>query len=1548
MRFPLRLAFVVFSALFACQVRAGTVREPGLRSLPAMDLYATDAAYELGGGAVLLPGSGAVVLAQTDLALPGRGGLDLVLTRVYRQGGDDPVLLRETPFPGYCTPLTRPMPGWMYDLPQVTEGYVYFAGRLYPNCLETGRGQDDPSYWFPGCERRGNAVYYNIGGFRLAARRKGEGAEEVVLAAADGVSYVFPRSYNEETGGLRYGPLAEIVDNTGANRITFTYDGTGKTCVIIDSAGREIVLTASGETAGTAPPDPGTPAGGRAGETVAIGIAGGGITVEGRTVLSFAHQEILDPENASLGYLYTIADAAGRTRCVASGRNYLRLVLETGNALDLEFDRIACDKCADQAFRAFPTGGKVNGRELAVIYEFRHDEIPDRGDRSAARFHIKHAISSAVIREGGKSTRMAFSLTELRDRDVLYGLASRLASLDDGRRVSTYTYERRPGADPGAAPANNWFDLPATVRVSQGASAYKRSFSYDENGRLIAAAGPEGTVQYSYCQIETADLYFVGVETEARGPITAAYGYNELGQLVTVRMGSAPPTLYEYDAYGNVAMVTDPEGNTTFIEYDGTHRALPVAAGTKDAAGEWERRTDYEYDYASGRLKKRSTGPYTVEYSYDGLGRIVAVREQSGITTTIYNDSELWAESTDPEGNQTRIYYDRLGRTALVESFTAGGVLLGVTEYAYDPGDDGRLWQVRRNGRLVREIAVDEEANTRTIRDGDGNTLVYHYDLAGRLVKAELSRAAPGEEPCVQTVAYTYDPITGALASVIGPARTITYYYNDRGLVDLVIHSDGRTEEMFYDGNGRLERVKDRSGRWTNYTYNRYGEVTEVRVDGEPAATYVYDDLGRVVSAGTEEVRYGYTYDDAGRLRRGTRSIRGRLYELWYDYDARGRMTGLTLKNKEGAVLAQFRYAHTPEKVAVSALAGGMMSEFAAVEIAEGGVLGSKRLGNGLVQSYVYDERQRLVGSTVTGAGGVMQAHSFSYGAMGEIARINEVTYEFDGCGRLVAATGGLADATYEYNDLGGRRRKTVGGKTTDYIYQDGLLVQVGGTSYNYHPDGSMAMKIAGADHWAYIYDHQGRLTRVMKNGEVAGAYGYDHEGMRVWREEDGMVTVYIREGSDVIYEEDLPAPLDPEAVPSQTRARVFLGGEAAGLVVDGDETYYFINDRLGTTELVTDGRGRLRERIAHMPFAERIQVTAYSYLEQRLGETDDWVDRSNTTASIGGGRAVPGKAPFEVNELLYRNNAPALVAEADYVPAKEFTYCHEDLDVLELKVVTSFKDPRTGEYAEYTDLLDMAGKPPGNYKILLEARRDVGDTAPTENLKFEVYVAKRLQPVAGTLRTKPVQPGDAAFFRFTPVGENLAGITWSISRDDGRTWIEAEPGAMLPVAGADGILLNAEMKIEAGHAPPALTGLDWVFAAESEASRFFRYMGKERDATGLYCFGGSYFDPEVGRFISEEATPKRIPVPRGESHTGYVSRGCAHAIRAGFHPFHHPVDRGLDPAEPGTHGDYPLLLDFQRLQDPGHPEFRLYRGPSGFPGRVVPAPAVDEKGRAG
>ena len=48
--------------------------------------------------------------------------------------------------------------------------------------------------------------------------------------------------------------------------------------------------------------------------------------------------------------------------------------------------------------------------------------------------------------------------------------------------------------------------------------------------------------------------------------------------------------------------------------------------------------------------------------------------------------------------------------------------------------------------------------------------------------------------------------------------------------------------------------------------------------------------------------------------------------------------------------------------------------------------------------------------------------------------------------------------------------------------------------------------------------------------------------------------------------------------------------------------------------------------------------------------------------------------------------------------------------------------------------------------------------------------------------------------------------------------------------------------------------------------SEEFKYTGKHQDPTGLYYFGSRYYDPETGRFTTEDSVKGQLSNPQNWS----------------------------------------------------------------------------------
>jgi len=113
-----------------------------------------------------------------------------------------------------------------------------------------------------------------------------------------------------------------------------------------------------------------------------------------------------------------------------------------------------------------------------------------------------------------------------------------------------------------------------------------------------------------------------------------------------------------------------------------------------------------------------------------------------------------------------------------------------------------------------------------------------------------------------------------------------------------------------------------------------------------------------------------------------------------------------------------------------------------------------------------------------------------------------------------------------------------------------------------------------------YEYDDANRLKTVRKAGALVESYIYDHEGRRFKKVSGGETTYYI--GKD--YQTTV------NSSGTHNTIYYYANGELVGRK-DSSGTYYYHNDHLGGTHVVTDQNGNevLGERTRYLPFGDII-----------------------------------------------------------------------------------------------------------------------------------------------------------------------------------------------------------------------------------------------------------------------------------------------------------------------------------------------------------------------
>ena len=163
---------------------------------------------------------------------------------------------------------------------------------------------------------------------------------------------------------------------------------------------------------------------------------------------------------------------------------------------------------------------------------------------------------------------------------------------------------------------------------------------------------------------------------------------------------------------------------------------------------------------------------------------------------------------------------------------------------------------------------------------------------------------------------------------------------------------------------------------------------------------------------------------------------------------------------------------------------------------------------------------------------------------------------------------------------VGNRLTKVVNDQTETYTYVTGtnkIQEVTGPVGYTHDANGN----ITGIESKVLTYNQNNRLIRVEENSNILGEYTYNGEGKRVIKTAGGVTTVFHYDfNGNIIAESDENGNFVYEYL--------YKGGSRLALVdVASGEIYSFLNDRLGTPQMLADSTNTVVWEAIYKPFGE-------------------------------------------------------------------------------------------------------------------------------------------------------------------------------------------------------------------------------------------------------------------------------------------------------------------------------------------------------------------------
>lgn len=405
---------------------------------------------------------------------------------------------------------------------------------------------------------------------------------------------------------------------------------------------------------------------------------------------------------------------------------------------------------------------------------------------------------------------------------------------------------------------------------------------------------------------------------------TVSKTYNALGQVLSETDPEGKTTSYTYNGCGDQILISIPHENKSIKrEYDKLGRLIAVT--TK--AAHLLAKEHYTYDLLGRKISEQDRFGNVTEYAYDPFDRLTqviypSVLDEYGnpVRPMFSYEYDLFGNViaiTDPKGYTTQKSYNLRGSPSKIHYPDGSSEL-----FKYDP--EGSLhrsltrdrmitvYEYDYLGRLIYEevmTASEEGASSFyksrsrsyngfrcTSTREDQLSTDYTFDPAGRVIQIEQYKA--GEKSDTRTTAIEYDPLGRK-------AKEKRWF--DEGADDYALTS------FVYDDMGNLieTKIEDAQGtllKHSAFTYDTSGRCTEEN-DGQTSVKTLYDPFGEIcayidTADNTTEVLIDYI----SPLRKTLINPLGLTTEM--EYDALSRLVSVVKKDSQGKLLTSQEFLY--------------------------------------------------------------------------------------------------------------------------------------------------------------------------------------------------------------------------------------------------------------------------------------------------------------------------------------------------------------------------------------------------------------------------------------------------------------------------------------------------------------------------------------------------------------------------------------------------------------------------------------------------------------